>query len=100
MHHDKARPHAPIEVQSAMGHAKAKAVRSERAMKAKRGTSKRSKVELAAAAAAAVVAAGVAAAFLFLLPFLLEKAVKACTGSFCAVAFLFKSFGSKQRFFQ
>ena len=37
----KARPHAPMEVQSAMGHAKAKAVKSERAMKAKRGTSKR-----------------------------------------------------------
>ena len=51
-----------------MGHAKAKAIKSERAMKAKRGTSKRSKVELAAAAAAAAVAAA-AAAFLFLLPF-------------------------------
>ena len=71
MHHDKARPHAPIEVQSAMGHAKAKAIKSERAMKAKRGTSKRSKVELAAAAAAAADAAvaAAAAAFLFLLPF-------------------------------
>ena len=69
MHHDKARPHAPIEVQSAMGHAKAKAIKSERAMKAKRGTSKRSKVELAAAAAAAAAVAAAAAAFLFLLPF-------------------------------
>ena len=73
MHHDKARPHAPIEVQSAMGHAKAKAIKSERAMKAKRGTSKRSKVELAAVAVAAVVAAGVAAAFCFLLFFCWKK---------------------------
>ena len=47
MHHDKARPHAPMEVQSAMGHAKAKAVKSERAMKAKRGTSTQMKVQRA-----------------------------------------------------
>ena len=41
MHLGKARPHAPMEVQSAMGHAKAKVVKSERGMEAKRGTSKR-----------------------------------------------------------
>ena len=43
----KARPHAPMEVQSAMGHAKAKAVKSERAMKAKRGTSTQMKLQRA-----------------------------------------------------
>ena len=38
MHLGKTRPHAPMEPESAMGHAKAKAIKSERAMKAKRGT--------------------------------------------------------------